>query len=433
MSVAVLVPQAGESVTEGELAVWHKENGAAVTVDEIIAEVETDKASLEIRAPVAGTLSVLVEIGSTVTVGQKIAAITAGVAAAGASTAKAAPVSSAIASAASTSSAEPAAAAVSSTAAPAALTNTQALHATPAARKLMREHDLSAQTVAQHAGAAALPRGRIHAETIQTALAQGAATPAVPSSSAAAAPVAVVAGDRDDSGDRGETRHRLTRLRATIAKRLVLSQQTGALLSTFNEVDMFALAQLRTRYKEQFKKKYEIGLGYMSFFVKAATLALREFPVINSRMEATEIIEPHYIDIGVAVATPKGLVVPSLKNADTLSFHEIEKQIKNLALRGRDSKLTLEELSGGTFTITNGGVFGSMLSTPIVNYPQSAILGMHNIVERPVAVKGEVLIHPVMYTALSYDHRLIDGADAVRFLYRIKELIEAPERLLIKV
>ena len=228
-------------------------------------------------------------------------------------------------------------------------------------------------------------------------------------------------------------REKMTKLRKTIATRLTEAKNSTAMLTTFNEIDMYWVMELRKKYKEQFKEKHDIGLGFMSFFTKACTIALKEVPGVNAMIDGDEIVYHDYADIGVAVSTPKGLVVPVLKNAEGLTLAQIEKEIKRLALKGRDGKLTMDEMSGGTFTITNGGVFGSMLSTPIINIPQSGILGMHNIVERPVAYKGEVVIHPVMYVALSYDHRIVDGKESVTFLYRVKELIEDPSRMLLDV
>ncbi|BBM89220.1 2-oxoglutarate dehydrogenase E2 component [Spirochaetota bacterium] len=426
MSTDIVVPAAGESISEGELATWHKKSGDTVNVDEVIGEIETDKAALEIRAPTAGHLEIIVDVGTSVKVGQKIAVVTA-------ASSKKSPTTTPIQK----TTPQPKQAPLNADLSPVPDKKLAPLHPTPSARKLMREHDLSASDIASRTSLANT-QGRIHQEHVKSALATK-PSPTAPAdllqspTHADSSPPSPQLQQPTHDIDRSENRIKISRLRATIAQRLVLSQQTGALLTTFNEIDMHQITHLRAKYKESFKKKYDIGLGYMSFFVKATVLALKEFPIINSRMDEKEIIQPHYIDIGVAVATPKGLVVPVLRNADKMSIHDIEMHIKDFALRGKAGKLALEELNGGTFTITNGGVFGSMLSTPIVNYPQSAILGMHNIVKRPVVFNDEIVIHPVMYVAVSYDHRLIDGADAVRFLYRIKEMIEDPSRLLINV
>lgn len=437
MSSEILVPSAGESVNEGELAVWHKQDGDSVATDEVVAEVETEKASLEIRSPVDGVLNVLVKEGTTVNVGQKIATVKEG---AGNSAPKSESKSATKSS--SQNSGEPK---VENVAATSNLGNSggsaaqseavkqeqfasskkdahgevSSLHATLSARKLMTENNLTKEDITSTKSP-----GRVSKEDVQSYLEKG--------------NQGARSGSDDERkpallGERMVERHRMTRLRQTISKRLTLANQTAALLTTFNEIDMSAVMQLRKQYKEKFKETYGVGLGFMSFFTKAACDALKLFPVVNSFIDGEDIVTHHYADIGIAVSTPKGLVVPQLRNAEKMGFVEIEKTILDFAKRGKDGKIALDEMAGGTFTITNGGIFGSMLSTPIVNFPQSAILGMHNIVERPVAVNGQVEIRPIMYVALTYDHRLIDGAEAVRFLYTIKERIEDPSRLLIGV
>ena len=428
MSSEILVPSAGESVNEGELAVWHKQDGDSVATDEVVAEVETEKASLEIRSPIDGVINILVKEGTTVNIGQKIATVKEG---AGNSTsengegAASASKDNSQSGAASVTNAPEAALEKHSTQQQTSQTSSNdasSLHATLSARKLMTENDITKNDITT-----TREPGRVRKEDVQSFLDKG--------------NQAGQAGQNRDneakkpifSGERTVERHRMTRLRQTISKRLTLANKTAALLTTFNEVDMSAVMQLRKQYKEKFKETFGVGIGFMSFFTKAACDALKLFPVVNSFIDGEDILEHHYADIGIAVATPKGLVVPLLRNAEKMSFVDIEKTILDFGKRGKEGKISLDEMAGGTFTITNGGIFGSMLSTPIVNFPQSAILGMHNIVQRPVAVNGQVEIRPIMYLALTYDHRLIDGAEAVRFLYTIKERIEDPSRLLIGV
>lgn len=393
MSSDILVPPAGESINEGELAIWHKKDGETVNVDDIVAEIETEKASLEVRSPISGKLSILVEAGESVKVGQKIATVAEGAGA---------PISAGDNK------------------------NNDAnedIHATLSARKLLTEHDLdkSQINVTEHPGRIGKQDVELHLQNQQRPSVDDSSTPEDPKP----------ANIHHDA--RAISRRRMTRLRQTVAKRLTEANQTAALLTTFNEVDMSAVMELRKKYKEKYEKIHGIKLGFMSFFVKAACDALKLFPVINSFIDGQEIVEHHYADVGIAVATKKGLIVPLLRNAEKMSFVEIEKAILDFSKRGSEGKVSLEEMSGGTFTITNGGTFGSMLSTPIVNFPQSAILGMHNIVQRPVAINGQVEIRPIMYLALTYDHRLIDGAEAVRFLYTIKERIEDPARMLVGI
>ncbi len=404
MPSPIKVPQAGESVTEAEIANWKKKEGDYVERDEVLLELETDKASMEIRAEVAGVLSISAKAGAVVKVGQAIGSIDE----TKAKTTSAKVPESPAATPAPSGSSSPASYAKG--------------HPSPAASGILADKGIKPETITGTG-----PDGRI---TKNDAL--GAQAAPVEKSNAPEVPGETPSKPLSP-GVRSVRREKLTRLRRTIANRLVEAKQTMALLTTFNEVDLTAVMECRKKYKELFTKKNEIGLGFMSFFTKATAIALQEFPIINARMELETIAYHDYCDIGIAVSTPKGLVVPVLRHVENLSFAQIEKQISTLAKLGRDSKLSPEHLEGGTFTITNGGTFGSMMSTPIVNFPQSAILGMHNIVERPMAVGGQVLIRPMMYVALTYDHRIIDGSDSVRFLYRIKELLEDPNRMLLGV
>lgn len=408
--IDITVPAAGESVTEADIAAWLKTDGDFVEMDEPVIEFETDKASLEFPAPAAGTLSIVVEEG-TVNVGDVVGYVTTGGAGAPAA-AESASVS----------------APVASTETPASADNYATGHPSPAAAKLMAENNIALERGTGKDGR--VTKTDVVAEMNKPKAAAPApsapkAAPAAPQTPAAIAPSAAFS--------REVRREKMSRMRKTISSRLVEAQQTAALLTTFNEVDMSGVMAIRKKYKEKFKEKHNVGLGFMSFFTKATAMALKEHPVLNAQVEENEIVYHDFADIGIAVATPKGLVVPVVRNAESLNFSQVESTILNYALRGRDGALTPDEMTGGTFTITNGGTFGSMLSTPIVNRPQSAILGMHNIVERPVAVNGQVEIRPIMYLAVTYDHRIIDGADAVRFLVTIKELIEDPTRILLDV
>jgi len=396
MSVEIRVPQLPESVSDATLVAWHKARGQSVSRDENLADLETDKVVLEVPAPASGVLrDIKVETGTSVKSGELLAVIDEAAAAA-------APTPAA------------AAAAGGNGQAPAAA----APRSGPAARRVIAESKLAAESIPGSA-----PGGRI---TKADALAAAAATPAEAAAPAAAPAAALRSG-------RHEQRVPMTRLRARIAERLVQAQSTQALLTTFNEVDLGAVQELRARHKDGFESKHGVKLGFMSFFVKASIEALRRFPVINASVEGNDIIYHEYFDIGVAVSTDRGLVVPVLRDADTLSFAAIEQQIGGFAARARAGSLTLEELTGGTFSITNGGIFGSLMSTPIVNAPQSAILGMHKIQERPMAIQGEVRIRPMMYLALTYDHRIIDGREAVQFLVGLKDYLEDPGRLLLGV
>jgi len=416
MAVEIKVPALGESVSEATVAKWLVKAGDQVTVDQALCELETDKVTVEVNASVAGAIvDLAVAEGATVEVGGVLCHIEAGAASAKPA---AAPAAAAAAPAP-----VPAAPAVKPAPAPAVAPATPAganLAASgPAVRKLAEEKGVSAATI-QPTG----KDGRATKADILAAIDTPAAKPA-------AAPAPVPAGPRR-RGDR-EERVRMTRLRRTIASRLKEAQNTAALLTTFNEVDMTAVMAMRDRLKEDFEKKHGARLGFMSFFVKACVAALKELPAVNAEIEGDELVYKNYYDIGVAVGTPQGLVVPVVREADTLSFAGIEKTIAELGRKARDGKLTIEDLSGGTFTISNGGVYGSLMSMPIVNPPQSAILGMHKIQQRPMVVAGEIKVRPMMYVALTYDHRIIDGREAVTFLVRVKECLEDPERLLLGV
>jgi 2-oxoglutarate dehydrogenase E2 component (dihydrolipoamide succinyltransferase) len=397
MTIQIRVPQMGESVTEGVISRWLKAEGDTVAADEPVVEVETDKITVEVPAPGAGVLArQSVAVGATVGVGQELGEID--------ETAKP-----------SASNGRPAA-----TAPAAVATNEPA--AGPAARL---EAARTGVDIAQVAGSAR--GGRITKDDVVRATAPAAPAPVAPTPRPA--PIPVVA---RKSGER-EERKAMTPLRRRVAERLLDAQNNYAILTTFNEIDMSAVMALRARYKESFEKRHGVRLGFMSFFIKAAIEALREFPIVNTEVDGDDIVYKYYYDIGVAVGGGKGLVVPILRDADKRTFAELEQQIAAYGEKAKANKLTLDELTGGTFTISNGGVYGSMLSTPILNPPQTAIMGLHNIVDRPVAIDGKVEIRPIMYVALSYDHRLLDGREAVQFLVRIKQCIEHPERMLLEV
>jgi 2-oxoglutarate dehydrogenase E2 component (dihydrolipoamide succinyltransferase) len=406
MSIEFKIPSIGESITEVTLTVWTKADGDYVEEGDILCEIESEKASIEVPAEESGYLKILAEEGEDLEIGAVIGTITPGEAPA-AATADSAPAES-----------TPAAAA------PAEAGSGDKNFPSPAARKILDEKGIPADSVTGTG-----KDGRITKADAMSASAPAAAAPKTAPAPAPEIEQQVAAG----GVSREVKREKMSKLRKTIASRLTEAKNSTAMLTTFNEIDMYWVMELRKKYKEQFKEKHDIGLGFMSFFTKACTIALKEVPGVNAMIDGEEIVYHDYADIGVAVSTPKGLVVPVVRNAEGLTLAQLEKEIKRLALRGRDGKLSMDEMSGGTFTITNGGVFGSMLSTPIINIPQSAILGMHNIVERPVAYNGEVVIHPVMYVALSYDHRIIDGKESVTFLYRVKELIEDPSRMLLDV
>ncbi|MGR6330216.1 2-oxoglutarate dehydrogenase complex dihydrolipoyllysine-residue succinyltransferase [Sphingomonas sp. XXL09] len=405
MATEVVVPTLGESITEATLGEWLKQPGDAVAVDEPIASLETDKVSVEVPSPVAGVMGQhAVEVGATVEVGAMLATIEAG---------DGAP--------AKTPAAEPAVTASPATSAPAAAaapSGDAAAALSPSVRRAVLEHGVDPSTI-QGTG----KDGRLTKEDV------AAAASAKPSASAPATqPVAAAPAP---TGGRKEERVKMTRLRQTIAKRLKEAQNTAAMLTTFNDVDMTAVIEARAKYKDLFEKKHGVRLGFMGFFVKAATMALKDIPSVNASIEGDEIVYHDYADISVAVSAPNGLVVPVIRDAQDLSVAGIEKTIGDFGKRAKDGTLKMDEMKGGTFTISNGGVFGSLMSTPIINPPQSAVLGLHRIEERPVVVNGQVVVRPMMYLALSYDHRLIDGREAVTFLVALKNAIEDPTRILI--
>lgn len=408
MSTEVKVPTLGESVTEATIGEWLKQPGDAVALDEPIASLETDKVAVEVPSPVAGVMGQQVAaVGDTVNVGAVIATIEAGD---GKSAAPApAPAK-----------AEAAAPAPAATAPAAGEGVDTVATMSPAVRRLVLEHGLD-PTKIKGSG----KDGRLTKEDVLAAANAAPDAASAPASAAVAAPAATGAPGRQ------EERVKMTRLRQTIAKRLKSAQDTAAMLTTFNDVDMSAVIEARARYKDLFEKKHGVRLGFMGFFAKAACLALKDIPAVNGRIDGEEIVYNNYMDISVAVSGPSGLVVPVIRNAETLSFADIEKTIGDFGKRAKDGTLTMDDMTGGTFTISNGGVFGSLMSTPIINPPQSAVLGLHRIDERPVVVNGEIVVRPMMYLALSYDHRLIDGREAVTFLKTIKEAIEDPTRLLI--
>lgn len=409
MAVEIRVPQLAESISEATVGKWSVKAGDSVARDQLLVELETDKVTVEVNAQEAGTLDeVLAAEGATVLVGDLLATLTPG---AGAAKPAAAKPAAAPATAAPAPAAKPAAAPAA--AAPAA---GQAL---PAAAKLAAEKNVNVSGVAGSG-----KDGRVTKGDVMDLLASG-------GGAAPAARPSAPAGPRSNA-DR-EERQRMSKLRQVIARRLKEAQNTAALLTTFNEVDMTALMAARKQYVDQFEKKHGVRLGFMSFFVKACVQALREFPAVNAEIEGDEIVFKNYFNIGCAVSTPTGLVVPVIRDADHLSFAGIEKTISDLGKRARDGKLGIDELQGGSFSITNGGVFGSLMSTPIINPPQSAILGMHKIQDRPMAINGQVVIRPMMYIALTYDHRIVDGREAVSFLVRVKECLEDPQRLLFEM
>ncbi|GAA3919529.1 2-oxoglutarate dehydrogenase complex dihydrolipoyllysine-residue succinyltransferase [Hymenobacter algoricola] len=416
-AVEMKIPAVGESITEVTVAKWLKEDGAPVQRDEIIAELESDKATFELPAEASGTLRHGAKEGETISIGAVVARIEGGSGAAAPSAAPAAPAPAA-----------PAAAA-----APANSATTSTSYATgtpsPAASKILGEKGIAATDV-QGSGR----DGRVTKEDAQNAQARPAApAPAVAAASAAPSAPQPTGSSQPATGSRNVRREKMSNLRKTVARRLVAVKNETAMLTTFNEVNMQPIMDLRTKFKDKFKEKNGVNLGFMSFFTKAVCVALKEWPSVNAQIDGTDIVFNDFCDISIAVSAPKGLVVPVIRNAEQLSFDGIEKEVVRLAMLARDNKLTIEQMTGGTFTITNGGIFGSMMSTPIINAPQSAILGMHNIVQRPIAENGQVVIRPMMYLALSYDHRIIDGRESVSFLVRVKELLEDPTRLLLGV
>jgi len=429
MNKPIKVPALGESVTEAIVARWFKSVGDAVDLDEPLVELETDKVTVEVPSPAAGVLAEVVAAdGAEVAVGGLLGSIDEGATAAAAApqpAAKAAPVSKPAGGPGAGNGADESAAAEAPL--------------SPAVRKLIDEHDLDPAAIPATGPKGRLTKGDVIAflETRTEPAAAPAeqrpatATPAAKPAAPRIAPAAEVPERPADS--RGEERVRMSRLRQVIAARLKEAQNTAAMLTTFNEIDMTALMALRTEYRDSFEKKHGVKLGFMSFFTKAAIGALKEIPAVNAEIHGDEIIYRNYYDIGVAVGTPQGLVVPVLRDADRMSFADIEAKIADFGRRARDGKLAIEEMTGGTFTISNGGVYGSLLSTPILNPPQSGILGLHKIEKRPVVLDDEIVARSMMYVALSYDHRLVDGREAVTFLVRIKEMIEDPQRLLIDV
>ncbi len=390
MKINVVVPKVGESVSEADIGTWYKKDGEYVEIDEEIVEIETEKATMSVAAEKSGTLKILVKEAETVKIGDVIAEIDT--------------INHVKKDQASLN--------VSKKKEDHQVSSqnkeyTKGL-ASPAAEKMIREKNIDSSEIRGTGKAERITKQDVNhfSQTVK---------------------------EEENGSSRVIRREKMTRLRKTIASRLKEVKTQSALLTTFNEVDMSAVTEIRKKYKEIFKKKYQVNLGFMSFFTKAVCLALKRYPIVNAFIENNDIVYHDYVDVSIAVSTPKGLVVPVLKNADKKSFQEIEKMISLMAQKGKEGTLSLDDMSGGTFTITNGGVFGSMLSTPIINYPQSAILGMHSIVKRPVAKNDEIVIAPVMYLAVTYDHRLIDGLDAVRFLVSIKEQIEDPTRLLIDI
>ncbi|MGI9127969.1 MAG: 2-oxoglutarate dehydrogenase complex dihydrolipoyllysine-residue succinyltransferase [Roseomonas sp.] len=397
----IVVPTLGESVSSATVARWLKQAGDAVAADEPLVELETDKVTVEVNAPVAGVIAAIAaDAGAEVTPGAVLGSIQAGAAAAAKPASAPAPA------------AKPAAAPAP---APAAASGHAPL---PAAAKMIAETGASAAAIGVGTG----KDGRITKGDVLAYLAQPAAAPAAAPAARASRPP-----------EAGEERVKMTRLRATIARRLKEAQNTAAMLTTFNEVDMSAAMALRSEYRDAFEKRHGVKLGFMSFFVKACIAALKEFPAVNAEIDGDEIVYKNFVHMGIAVGGPSGLVVPVLRNADTLGFADIEKRIGEFGKRARDGALKLDELAGGSFTITNGGIYGSLMSTPILNPPQSGILGMHKIQDRPMAVAGKIEIRPMMYIALSYDHRIVDGKEAVSFLVRVKESVEDPRRLMLDI
>jgi 2-oxoglutarate dehydrogenase E2 component (dihydrolipoamide succinyltransferase) len=421
MATEIRVPTLGESVTEATIGKWFKKAGDAIAADEPIVELETDKVTVEVPAPAAGTLAeITVKEGETVEVGALLGSISAGAAAPAGKAAE--PKKDAVAEASGDGSAattREAARKSASVAGPEQVMEKKGdMPAAPAAAKLMAESGVSSDQVSGSG-----KRGQVLKGDVLDAIAKGPAAKAE-------APAAPRAPSTGDDASR-EERVKMTRLRQTIARRLKDAQDTAAMLTTFNEVDMKPVMDLRSKYKEVFEKKHGVKLGFMGFFTKAVTHALKEIPAVNAEIDGTDVIYKNYAHIGVAVGTDKGLVVPVVREADRMSIAEIEKEIGRLGVAARDGKLSVADMQGGTFTISNGGVYGSLMSTPILNAPQSGILGMHKIQERPVVVAGQVVVRPMMYLALSYDHRIVDGKEAVTFLVRVKETLEDPERLVL--
>ena len=418
--VDVKVPQLSESVAEATLLQWKKKAGEAVAADEILIEIETDKVVLEVPAPAAGVLAELVVAdGGTVVSDQLIARIDTEARAGAAAPAAGAPVAAA-----------PAAVAASAPAPSAS----KAGVAMPAAAKLMADHQVAAGALEGTGKDGRITKGDVLAAVAAPKAAPAPAAVVVPAAPAVAKPLPAVAAPVSASlGDRPEQRVPMSRLRARVAERLLQSQATNAILTTFNEVNMAPVMEMRKKFQEKFEKEHGVKLGFMSFFVKAAVAALKKYPVLNASVDGNDIVYHGYFDIGIAVGSPRGLVVPILRNVDQMSFADIEKKIAEFGVKARDGKLSMDELSGGTFSISNGGVFGSMLSTPIINPPQSAILGVHATKDRAMVENGQVVVRPINYLAMSYDHRIIDGREAVLGLVTMKEALEDPARLLFDI
>ena len=424
MAVEVKIPPMGESITGGLLAAWLVKSGDAVRKGQPLFSYETDKVTSEGTAEVDGQITIVVNAGTDVVVGQVVASIEAGAAG---NTPSAAPAPAAKPAAAS---APAATAAPAPKAAPVAAKSGAAAEISPAVRRLSEETGLDPAGLEGTGKAGRVTKGDMLAALSGQAPIRAVAPNTAPAAAAPAAPAAAVV---IPSRDGRTSRKRMSPLRRKIAERLVQAKSETAMLTTFNEVNMAPVMELRKRHGEEFLKKYGVKLGFMSFFVKAAVQAMKEVPAINAQLDGEDIIENHFYDIGVAVGTDKGLMVPVVRDCDQLNFASIEKAIGDFGKRARDGKIQLPELQGGVFTISNGGIYGSMLSTPILNHPQAAIMGLHNIVERPVAENGQVVIRPIMYLALSYDHRLIDGKEAVTFLVKVRQYIEDPQRLLFGV
>jgi len=421
MSIIELkVPTIGESITEVTLSQWLKGNGDYVNIDEAICEFESDKATLEFPAEAAGKLIYVANEGDDLEIGAIVAKIDTSVAApAGEGGDSSAPTKEAVPEKEAASAAEPVAAVESKA-------SHASGHPSPAAAKMMRENDISAANV-NGSG----KDGRITKEDVSQAISNKASVPA--SNGNGKTTTAPVSAPAPTAFSRHTSSSKMSRMRRTIAKRLVSAKNNTAMLTTFNEVDLTEVMAVRKKYQEEFVKKYDVKLGFMSLFAKACAHVLMEMPDVNAKLDGDQLVHHDYVDISVAISTPNGLVVPPVKNVESMGYHEIELAIKALAVKAREGSLTLDEMSGGTFTITNGGVFGSMMSTPIINEPQSAILGMHTIQQRPMAINGEVKIRPMMYLALSYDHRVIDGSTSVTFLVKVKQLLEDPVKLLFNI
>ncbi|MEM7183111.1 MAG: 2-oxoglutarate dehydrogenase complex dihydrolipoyllysine-residue succinyltransferase [Spirochaetota bacterium] len=418
MSVEIIVPEMGESITEATILAWSFQEGDEVNADDILVELETDKVTMEVPAPASGVLKALhKQNGDTVTVREVIGIIEAG-ATAGKPAAEPTQESPAAAE-------------------PAQSTGDKNETLSPAVRKIVAENQLNPAQIQGTGRNQQITKGDALTHMQNQSPAPAPTMPSLPSTPAASASPAKptpapVAAPPAEGGER-ETVVPMTRLRRAIADRLVSAQHTAAILTTFNEVDMSGVMSLRSKYKEKFKEEHEVGLGFMSFFTKATISALKAFPAINAEIRGTDIVYKNYFDIGIAVGGPKGLVVPIVRNVENLTFAGVEQEIIRMATKVKEGTITLDEMQGGTFSISNGGVYGSMMSTPILNPPQSGILGLHNIVKRPVVVNDEIVIRPMMYIALSYDHRIVDGKEAVQFLVKIKEGIEDPTRLLLEV